>query len=307
MAEPNRYQKAARKAMDQEQGGVDAALEKKTQPRPPRQGVGDLMGATSKLVQRRMGEMFGADAADRVGKPDSIGKNLGFGKGTNQDAFFVRQDSGRNPIRLPRSVYQGPVLPPELTAVDRVLEAGFVRRPGESRFRNPVVTELGALPAPGTENPRAEWLGPRASTGSDAGDTEAYLAEKALDQRLGAAYAWEGESLPEDISERDRLLEKFPLPSYEKAKRMRAGIDEILAELVANKSAEKRAAHTDFLKKKYGDVIGGALNVAGRMGGVVGGVRLSDEEEEELFQEAGREYLRRTEEARAAMEDTPAG
>lgn len=208
-------------------------------------------------------------------------------KPQERDSFLVRGGKGDRAIKLPRSVYQGPILPPEMTFEDILLQQGYVRRPGEKDFSLPMEgLKPGVLGPPGTRASR-----------------------KGLDKRaFGLAYPWEGESLPEDISERDKLLEKFPLPSYGEAEKMRAGIDEILNEIVAAKSAEKQAAHEAALREKYGDTLGGALGFVGqRMPDMVSPGRLSAEEEDELFQEAGREYLRRMEARRADMEDTPAG
>tara|TARA_R110002167_G_scaffold128700_2_gene311189 strand:+ start:546 stop:1355 length:810 start_codon:yes stop_codon:yes gene_type:complete len=191
----------------------------------------------------------------------------------NGPSSFRVQKQGGSDIMLPSSVYQGPSVAAleDVTQRQKFLQQGYTQRPGEKGYRVPVDDDLYGR----------------------------------LEGR--AARLEEGQSFPEDISERDKMLEKFPLPSYEEAGRMQGKINPIFEEMLSAKRAEK-----------FGAPIGRAMSAVNKtlphldpFGATAGvhntlfGDGITDDERDELFQEAGREYLRRRRASQEEMEDTP--
>lgn len=205
---------------------------------------------------------------------------------------FRVQKEGESDIRLPSSVYDGGRSAmsdlEDVTQHQKWLGAGYINRPGlvagtrEGNYRVPV------------DDDTYEMLEGGAGVGTSA--------------RLE-----EGQSFPEDISGRDKMLEKFPLPSYEEAARMQGQIDPIFEEMIAEKVAEKGDARGTRISERFGKNVGGVVNALRKSNTLVTSPLesmldgLSDDEKDDLFQEAGREYLRRRNASQEAMEDTPAG
>lgn len=277
MAE-NRYTKAAKAVMQKDSGGTDAPLQKKPKPNP-HVGLGER---ASRGYDAMLG---GSGAKGRAGR--ARGDVSSSGKTAGPNAFRVRGRKGDPDIRLPASVYQGPSVAAleDVTPHQGALQRGYIQRPGEKGYRTPVDDDTY-----------------QAIIGSGP------LRGQSVGRSMGARLE-EGQSFPEDISERDKMLENFPLPSYEEAGRMRGEIDVLFEEMIAAKESEKEDAWRASLKEKYGDLVGGAfgkLESVAPMPGLDRGA-LSFEEEDALFQEAGREYLRKRAASQEAMEDTPVG